>query len=121
MKNRDVILLINTGALNTTSLDLPAADAYKLIGFKRALRKQLDEIIARQNEIGDNEALRAELMNEDITLDCKVMSYESFHALEVENKAVQVSDKDGNAIGTFAPFAICEELLEGVFWQEPKE
>lgn len=121
MKNGDVILMVNTGVLNATALDLPAADAYKLVGFKRAIRKQLDEIVARQNEIGDNEALRAELANEEITLDCKAMSYESYHALEVENKAVQVINNEGKLIGTFAPFALCEEMLEGVLWKAPEE
>lgn len=122
MKNRDVILLVNTGALNATALDLPASDAYKLIGFKRALRKQLEEIIEREKEIGDNEALMNEMRNEDITLGgVKTMSYESYHALSVENKSVAVTNNEGNLIGRFAPFALCEEILEGVLWVAPEE
>lgn len=121
MKNRDIILLANIGVLNATALDLPAADAYKLLGFKRAIRKQLDEIVAREREIDGNEALLEEMRNEEITLDCKTMSYESFHALAAENRAVPVSDAAGKVIGRFAPFAICEELLEGVLWKAPEE
>lgn len=124
MKNRDVILLINMGALNATAHDLPASEAYKLIAFKRALRKQLEEIQKRQEEIGNDprkDELSVQMMMEEITLDCKAMPFEAYHALANENKSVAVYDKDNNLIGRFDPFAINEEALEGVLWVAPEE
>lgn len=124
MTNRDVVIIVNTGALNATAHDLPASDAYKLIAFKRAIRKQLEEIRNRQEEIGDDprkEELLAELMKEEVKLDCKTMDFGSYHALAKENRSVAVNDKNGNFIGRFDPFSRCEDALEGVLWRAPEE
>lgn len=125
MTNQQVIILANTGALSATAHDLPAAEAYKLIPFKRAIRKALEEISKKQEEIPADDPkadeLKAELMKEEVSLDCKTMSFEAFHALANENKSVPVFDGEGKLIGRFDPFTISEDALENVLWKAPEE
>jgi len=124
MKNRTIILLVNNGVLSATAHDLDAANAYKLLGFKRAVKKQLDEIIEREKEIKDDpkaDELREELHNEEVKLDCKTMPYGAFHALAKENRALPVFGQDGRQIGTSDPFSAFENELENVLWVAPEE
>lgn len=38
MKNKDIITLVNRGVLSVTAHDIPAAHAYKVLKFKKAVR-----------------------------------------------------------------------------------
>ena len=124
MKNIDIITLANTGALAATAHDLPVAHAYKLIAFKRAVRKQLEEIVEREKAIKDDpreEELRKELYNEEITLEgVKTMPFEVYHALARENRAVPMHTGKDQVV-QFDPFTISEDVLEGVLWVAPEE
>lgn len=60
--------------------------------------------------------LRAELLNEEATLDCKTMPYDEWHKLQVEN-----ADKEMNGKKVDLLPAYVEDALEGVLWVAPEE
>lgn len=51
MKNIDILNLQHFGVLAITANDLDAAHAYKVIGFKRAVKKAFDNIVEAEKEI----------------------------------------------------------------------
>lgn len=129
MKNSLIIALVNTGLLNTTEHDVPAADAYKASKFRREVRKAYNALAERENELtteaGEDKERLAELrkaMLEDETeVSAVPMSYESYHALAKENRAVRMFGPDGKFVGMFDPFRAFEEDLEGILWKAPEE
>lgn len=146
MKTIDILNLSNAGILSITANDLDAAHAYKVLKFKKAVKKAFESIMESEREIikeagiedaaafdkerkelmesGSNPKrleemnkqlsrvleLRANLYKEEVELDCKVLPFEQFHALQRENK-----DLDHKPMNTF------EDLLEGVLWEAPNE
>ena len=60
--------------------------------------------------------LRAELLNEEVTLDCKAMPYDEWHKLQVENADKEMNGKKVDLLPAFV-----EDALEGVLWVAPKE
>lgn len=146
MKNIDIINLANGGILAITANDLDAAHAYKVIKFKKAVKKAFESIVESEKEIikeagiedaqaFDNERkeliesgsdsgrleelnkqfarfieLRNNLYNEEVELDCKVIPFEQFHALQRENKDLERK-----------PLNVFEDILEGVLWEVVNE
>ena len=51
MKNIDIINLANGGILAITANDLDAAHAYKVIKFKKAVKKAFESIVESEKEI----------------------------------------------------------------------
>lgn len=51
MKNADIVALVNGGIQNITSVTLPAAQAYKVYKFKRAVEKASNAIIEAHKDI----------------------------------------------------------------------
>ena len=60
--------------------------------------------------------LRAELLNEEVTLDCKTMPYEEWHKLQVENSEKEMNGKKVDLLPAYV-----EDALEGVLWVAPEE
>ncbi len=76
-------------------------------------QKRLDEMEAQLRRFL---ALRGQLLNEEVELDCKTMPYEAWHALQKENCEREVNGKKMDVLSGYA-----EDLLEGVLWQAPEE
>lgn len=70
--------------------------------------KEMTEKVKRYNE------LHAEMLQEEVTLDCKALPYEEWHKLQNENK--EVGDKKIDLLAGWV-----EDMLEGVLWEAPKE
>ena len=51
MKNVDIVSLVNGGIQNITALTLPAAQAYKVYKFKRAIEAAYNAIVDAQKDI----------------------------------------------------------------------
>ena len=129
IKNNLLVILAQVGGLNITANNLSAADAYKVIKFRRAVAKAFEalgdaekaiikdcglEIVEKGELNGTDEAkakfrkLQAELYNDEVDLgDIKTISFESWHELKKENKALAN--------------AYVEDNLEGVLWNAPEE
>lgn len=141
LKNQLIIALGNSGLSNTTEHDVPAADAYKAYKFRKAVIKAYQELAEKEKDFSKDAGveegkepteeqtkriseLRAEMLKDESEVgDIKKMSFESYHILAKENKAVpvpfQLGDKVVNRnIDVFRAF---EEELEGVLWEAPKE
>lgn len=139
--NNLIIALVNSGLLSTTEHDVPAADAYKVYKFRKAVGKAYNELAEKEKDFPKeagvedgkepNEEqtkriteLRIEMLNDEGDLgDIKKMGYESFHALAAENKKTPIQiPVDGKAVTQYIDiFRAFEERLEGVLWEAPKE
>lgn len=76
-----------------------------------------DELAEMQKQIVAYNSQREELYNDDADLgDIIPISYESWNALQNENKAKEVN---GNTVDIFSGGV--EEILEGIFWTAPSE
>ena len=139
----NIIALVKNGVLNTTEHDVQAADAYKASKFRRELRKACDEIVEREKSLAAEagfdinrienasaeqkarfDALRAEMLKDEIDIAVKPMPYESFHALAKENRHIPLPlpGEDGKPRTVMAdPFRNCEDLLEGLLWIAPED
>ena len=60
--------------------------------------------------------LRAEMLKEEVELDCKRMPYEAWHQLRNENKEVDINGRKVDLIPNWI-----EDILEGVLWEAPAE
>lgn len=58
--------------------------------------------------------LRAQMLNEDVVLDCKALPYAEWHKLQNENKAVGAEKRDLLS-------GWVEDVLEGVLWKAPED
>lgn len=147
MKNIDIINLVNGGALAITANDLDAAQAYKVLKFKKALRKAHEAILDAENDlmkeagIEDGVAFdkeRAELVKSDENPDRLAelnKTFERYAALrnnlygeDVTLEGVKTLPYDvfhtlqcENKENPRKPLNYFEEALEGVLWKEEEE
>ncbi|MBR3467080.1 MAG: hypothetical protein IKH15_07685 [Bacteroidales bacterium] len=141
LKNQLIIALGNSGLANTTEHDVPAADAYKAYKFRKAVIKAYQELAEKEKDFPKDagveegkkpseeqnkriSALRAEMLKDESEIgDIKKMSFESYHILSKENKAVPVQFQLGDKVvnRNIDVFRAFEEELEGVLWEAPKE
>ena len=148
VKNETLIRLSNSGILSTTEHDVPVADAYKASKFRRELQRVIKDLADKEKEIYKDagiedpakfndadkdkqerwKALHDEFLKDESEMDVKVMSYESFHALAKENRQtpmqVPAKDKEGKDTTQIIytdPYRACEDLLENLLWEAPKE
>lgn len=147
LKNSTIIALCNAGILNTTEHDVPVKDAYKAFRFRKSLQKILDDLLEREKDLRRTagidpnnpdaateeqnkrfEELRNEFLKEEVEIDTKTMSYESYHILSKENRQVSIqfpiTTKEGKQTTKtifMDPYRDCEDLLEGVLWEAPEE
>lgn len=98
-------ILMNSGIENIEEFQ----DKYKKLyeSAERTLEeeKEFDEIKKKDFTVSK---LIKELYDDSSELDIKPLSYESWHALQVENKDIKV-------------LSYCEPCLEGVLWVAPEE
>lgn len=94
------------------------------------IQKIMDKVNVRANATEDerqllldfNEKNRVvtglikEANKSEVTIDIKTISYEDWRTLQEENKAKEINGKTYDILGGEA-----EVILEGVFWEEPKE
>lgn len=87
------------------------------------LRKTEDRSPEQQARLDEMEAtlrrfmeLRAQLFEEEVTLDCKTIPYEQWHVLQNENRARMVNGKEMDVLSGHV-----EDVLEGVLWKAPEE
>lgn len=146
MKNYDILNLQHLGVLAITANDLDAAHAYKVIGFKRAVKKAFDNIVEAEKEIlkevkiedpqafdkerdelkksGSNPERLAEL---DKTFDryneLRKKLYEEEVTLDCKTMPYEqfhILQKENKGMNPKV-LNILEEQLEGVLWAAPEE
>lgn len=135
MKNYEILALINNGALSITDHTIPTEHAIKVYRFKKSLetlyKKLVDDEgeLIKQNNLEIKEGhldgktenlmrfseLQKELYNEEVTIECRTMPYDAWHALKGENKAVEIN---GIVKDVLTPM---EAMLEGVLWEDADE
>lgn len=70
--------------------------------------KEMTEKVARYNE------LHAEMLQEDVTLDCKALPYAEWHKLQNENK--EIGERKLDLLSGWV-----EDMLEGILWTAPED
>lgn len=153
MKKQTLIVLANAGIQSITNHTLDAAQAYKVVKFRKAFNaaidaiaedekallkeagiedaqsfnkeledlrkadrtpeqeekfKEMTEKVARYNE------LHAEMLQEEVTLDCKALPYAEWHKLQNENK--EMGERKLDLLSGYV-----EDVLEGILWAAPEE
>lgn len=128
LKNNIIVALVNMGGTALTASTINVADAYKVIKFRRSLKKAFDEIADKERDIlkdlgievgdggklsGDEEKikrfseLQKALYEDQSEIESKTMPYETWHELQKENKPLQNP--------------LIEDALEGILWEAPAE
>lgn len=146
MKNIDILNLANTGVLAITANDLDAAQAYKVLKFKKAVRKAFEAIIESEKDIlkeagiedgqafdkernelrenGSNPERLAELDKQfSRFMELRNNLYKEDAELDCKvmpYEQFHVLQKENKDIQN-KPLNIFEDVLEGVLWEEPKE
>lgn len=89
----------------------------------RELRNAKDRTETQVTRLNEMEAmlkrfidLRAQMMDEDMTLDCKTLPYAEWHKLQCENKEKNINGKKTDVLSGYV-----EDILEGVLWVAPEE
>ena len=146
MKNIDILNLANTGVLTITANDLDAAQAYKVLKFKKAVRKAFEAIIESEKDIlkeagiedgqafdkernelrenGSNPERLAELDKQfSRFMELRNNLYKEDAELDCnvmpyeQFHILQKENKDVQG----KPLNVFEDVLEGVLWEEPNE
>lgn len=128
LKNNIIVALVNMGGTALTASTINVADAYKVIKFRRSLKKAFDDIADKERDIlkdlgievgeggklsGDEEKikrfseLQKALYEDQSEIESKTMPYETWHELQKENKPLQNP--------------LIEDALEGILWEAPAE
>lgn len=128
LKKKIIVILAKNGGAEMLIRGLDLKDEYKVINFRKAVRKILNEIVESEKELskqcnltegkngnleGDEAELKKfrefqkELYEEEVEIDCKAISFESWHTLKMDNIALAIRE--------------VEEALEGGFWTAPAE
>jgi len=146
MKNIDILNLANTGILSITANDLDAAQAYKVLKFKKAVKKAFEGITESEREIlkeagiedavafdkerkeliesGSNKE-RLDELNKQLSRVIELRSNLYKEDVELDCKAIpfeqfhalQCENKDLD----HKPLNAFEDLLEGVLWEAPND
>ena len=146
MKNIDILNLANAGVLEITTNDLDAAQAYKVLKFKKAVRKAFEGIMESEREIikeagiedavafdkerkelrenGSNHERLAEL-DKQFSRFMELRNNLYKEDVELDCKVMpyeqfhilQKENKDVQG----KPLNVFEDVLEGVLWEEPNE
>ena len=146
MKTIDILNLANAGILSITANDLDAAHAYKVLKFKKAVKKAFESIMESEQEIlkeaGIEDAVafdkerkeliesgsnpkRLEEMNKQLSRVLELRGNLYKEDVELDCKAIpfeqfhalQCENKDLD----HKPLNTFEDLLEGVLWEAPND
>lgn len=147
MKNHDIIIITNAGILSITANDLEASAAYKVIKFKKAVKKALESIMASENEIlkevgiedvakfnkersdlRDSGKDKKRLTELDKTYARFVELQKNLYGEEADLKGAEplpfdkfhALQKENRELAT-KPLNAFEEILEGVLWAAPND
>ena len=146
MKNIDILNLANTGVLAITANDLDAAQAYKVLKFKKAVRKAFEAIIESERDIlkeagiedgqafdkernelrenGSNPERLAELDKQfSRFMELRNNLYKEDAELDCKvmpYEKFHILQKENKDVQG-KPLNVFEDVLEGVLWEEPKE
>lgn len=146
MKNIEILNLANAGVLAITANDLDAAHAYKVLKFKKAVKKAFESILEAEKDIikeagiEDAQAFdkeRKELMESKANPErleelnkqfCRFMELRnnlygeevSLDCKTLPFEQFHILQKENKGIQD-KPLNIFEDALEGVLWEEPKE
>lgn len=145
MKNIDILNLANTGVLAITANDLDAAQAYKVLKFKKAVRKAFESIIESEKDIlkeagiedgqafdkernelrenGSNPERLAEL-DKQFSRFMELRNNLYKEDVELDCKVMpyeqfHVLQKENKDVQG-KPLNVFEDMLEGVLWEEPE-
>lgn len=147
MKNFEIFNLVNSEVLAITANELDAAHAYKVVKFKRAIRKAFDAISEAEKDflkeagIEDAQAFdteRAELIKTNSNADRLEelnKQFDRFNELRntMINEEADLGDikelpfdqfhllQKENKDLRFKPLNTFEDILEGVLWSAPEE
>lgn len=152
MKKQTLIVLANAGIQSITNHTLDAAQAYKVVKFRKSFNAALDAIAedekALLKEAGIEDAsafnkeledlrkadrtpeqekkynemtekvkryneLHAEMLQEEMTIDCKALPYAEWHKLQNENK--EMGERKLDLLSGWV-----EDVLEGCLWTAPE-
>lgn len=145
MKNKDISNLVQTGLLGISANDLDTANAYKVMKFKRSVKKAFESLAEAEKDllkeagIEDGAAFDKELarLRKDNSepekrkeLEQKLSRYLSLRDALFEEEVtldcktipfeqfhiLQRENKDING----KPLNLFEDILEGVLWIEPE-
>lgn len=146
MKNIDILNLANTGVLAITANDLDAAQAYKVLKFKKAVRKAFEAIIESERDIlkeagiedgqafdkernelrenGSNPERLAEL-DKQFSRFMELRNNLYKEDVELDCKAMpyeqfHILQKENKEVQG-KPLNVFEDVLEGVLWEAPNE
>ena len=146
MKTIDILNLTDAGILSITANDLDAAHAYKVLKFKKAVKKAFESVMESEREIlkeaGIEDAVafdkerkeliesgsnpkRLEEMNKQLSRVLELRSNLYKEDVELDCKTIpfeqfhtlQCENKDLD----HKPLNTFEEVLEGVLWSAPEE
>jgi hypothetical protein len=147
MKNHNIVSIVNAGILTISANDLDAVLAYRVIKFKKAVKKALDSIMSAENDIlkelgiEDVLAFNKERSNlrESGSNKKRLAELDKKHERFVElqnnlyNEDAKLEDvapltfeqfhelQKENRELKFKPLNAFEEILEGVLWEAPNE
>lgn len=146
MKNIDILNLANTGVLAITANDLDAAQAYKVLKFKKAVRKAFEAIIESERDIlkeagiedgqafdkernelrenGSNPERLAEL-DKQFSRFMELRNNLYKEDVELDCKVMpyeqfHILQKENKEVQG-KPLNVFEDVLEGVLWEAPNE
>lgn len=146
MKTIDIITLANAGILAITANDLDAAHAYKVLKFKKAIKKAFESIMESEREIlketGIEDAVAFDKERKELTVSAsdkkrlEELNKQLSRVLELRDNlykeeveldcktipfeqfhALQQENKDLER----KPLNTFEDLLEGVLWEAPND
>jgi len=147
MKNIDILNLVNGGILSVTALDLGAEHAYKVLKFKKAVRKAYDAVLDSEKELlkesgiedgaafdKERNELRESGSNAErlAELDKTFTRFAELRS-KLYNEEAELGDIKTIPFSAFhdlqrenkeldhKPLNFFEELLEGVLWKEEEE
>lgn len=146
MKNIDILNLANTGILSITANDLDSAQAYKVLKFKKAVRKAFEAIIESERDIlkeagiedgqafdkernelrenGSNPERLAEL-DKQFSRFMELRNNLYKEDVELDCKVMpyeqfHILQKENKEVQG-KPLNVFEDVLEGVLWETPNE
>lgn len=146
MKTIDIITLANAGILAITANDLDAAHAYKVLKFKKAVKKAFEGVMESEREIlkeaGIEDAAAFDKERKELTVSAsdkkrlEELNKQLSRVLELRDNlykeeveldcktipfeqfhALQQENKDLER----KPLNAFEDLLEGVLWEAPND
>lgn len=120
-------LIVSAGIKDGAEIEKRRKELKAIDSRSEEEEKELIEIRGKINKFAE---LYAQLMNDESELEVKSISFEDYHALSRENRAIPVPvpmdelDKDGNPkmrTVTIDFYTVFQNVLKDVLWAAPEE